>query len=128
MSRKVLLVDGEERLRELYGTHLGRAGYAVHAVSTGRGALRALQRGRRPDVVVLDLHLSDVDGVDLLGKILAADPNLPVILHSSNWADRGHFGCWGARAFVNKSADPTALSRCVQETLKEPGARLENVG
>ncbi len=125
---KILLIDRDPGARSHYGTCLRQQGFAVHPVGTGRGALRALARGRRPAAVVLDIDLPDGDGIELLGKILAWDERIPVVIHSADWGSRGHFGCWGARAFLAKSADSTALARCVEEALTEAVSETENVG
>jgi len=64
MSREhILVVDDEEDIRELLRFNLGREGYSVAAAATGEDALR-LARQRIPDLVVLDLMLPGMSGLD----------------------------------------------------------------
>lgn len=120
LAGKILLVEHEPRTRAHYAAGLKRAGYSVHGVGTGRGALRALERGRRPAAVVVDASLPDMRGVELLGEILARDADLPVVMHSAAWDCCDDFGSWGARAVVPKSPDPGILARCVDRLIGEP--------
>ncbi len=128
LGGKILLVDRDPKSRAHFAAGLKRAGYAVHEVGTGRGALRAMERGRRPVAVVLDSSLPDMRGVDLLGRILSLDADLPVVIHTAAWDCCDDFGCWGARAVLTKSSDPLALARCVERVIAEPTRRHENVG
>ena len=57
----VLAVDDEEHITELLAMGLGFNGFEVERASTGRAALEAVER-RRPDLIVLDVMLPDLDG------------------------------------------------------------------
>lgn len=71
MSRHVLVVDDEARIREVVQYALEREGHRVSLAGDGRGAREALARGD-VDVVVLDVMLPDVDGLTLCREIRAA--------------------------------------------------------
>jgi len=74
----VLVVDDEPKITRLVGDYLDQAGFGVLIAHTGREAL-ALAEGERPDLVVLDLGLPDIDGLDVLRRV-RADSNVPVVI------------------------------------------------
>jgi DNA-binding response OmpR family regulator len=74
----VLLVEDDQRIRESVARALGARGHAVRSTATGLGALRDIVADV-PDVVVLDLGLPDVDGVDVLDMLRAVSA-VPVIV------------------------------------------------
>jgi len=82
MAKEVILVvDDEEDIRELVELNLGREGYQLLACDTGERALE-LVRSKKPDLIVLDLMLPGVDGLEVCRR-LKADPNtghIPVVM------------------------------------------------
>ncbi|MFC4947506.1 response regulator transcription factor [Pseudonocardia sp. GCM10023141] len=78
----VLVVDDESRIRDLLRRALQAEGYQVQTVATGAAALAAAA-DHPPDLVVLDLYLPDMHGLDVLGFLLAADPDLIVLIVSA---------------------------------------------
>ncbi|HEU5476285.1 MAG TPA: response regulator transcription factor [Gaiellaceae bacterium] len=81
---QVLLVTGENPLQDDATAGLAARGFSITRVGDGASAIKSL-RGRRVDLVLLDLVLPDVDGIALLTAIRAARPHLPVIgLTASN--------------------------------------------
>ncbi len=77
----VLLVEDDDRLRRALALTLRARGYSVEDVGTGAAALSVLAR-HRVDVVVLDLGLPDLDGIDVIGR-LRAEHTVPVIVLSA---------------------------------------------
>jgi DNA-binding response OmpR family regulator len=76
--KTVLVVDDEPRIVQLARDYLEHAGFAVLAASDGRAALQ-IARSRHPDLVVLDLGLPGLDGLDVT-RALRADGNLPIVM------------------------------------------------
>ncbi len=76
---KLLLVEDEDRIASFLEKGLGAHGYAVTRVATGEGALAALA-GDWPDLVILDLGLPDVDGLEVLRRLRANGRDVPVIV------------------------------------------------
>ena len=62
--RRILVVDDEEHITELVAMGLTYNGFEVERVGTGRAALAAVER-RRPDLIVLDVMLPDLDGFEM---------------------------------------------------------------
>lgn len=75
---RVLVVDDEASLSELLSMALRYEGCEVRSAGDGAGALRAA-RGFRPDVVVLDVMLPDMDGLTVLGQLRREIPQVPVL-------------------------------------------------
>ncbi|MFI7454473.1 response regulator transcription factor [Nonomuraea sp. NPDC049714] len=75
---RVLVVDDEATLAELLAMALRFEGWEVSSAADGLGAVRAA-RGFRPDAVVLDMMLPDIDGLEVLRRLRADAPDVPVL-------------------------------------------------
>ena len=78
---KILVIDDEEDIRELVGLNLRREGYEVVSCETGEEGLD-LARSRKPDLILLDLMLPGIDGLEVCRK-LKTDPlvaSIPVVM------------------------------------------------
>jgi DNA-binding response OmpR family regulator len=76
---KVLVVDDEPTIGDVVSRYLRRAGYDTHVAATGRDAL-SRAGSDRPDVVVLDLMLPDVDGLEVMRRLRAQDRKRAAII------------------------------------------------
>jgi CheY-like chemotaxis protein len=76
---KILIVEDDRTTRELYRRWFEKADYEVQVASHGRDGI-ALAASWKPDGVLLDIILPDVDGFEVLTRIKAATPEIPVIL------------------------------------------------
>jgi two-component system nitrogen regulation response regulator NtrX len=79
----ILIVDDEKGIRESLADVLGDEGYRTHAVDSGEAAVRAVE-GEPPDLVLLDIWLPGMDGLDTLGKIKEMRPEIPVVMISGH--------------------------------------------
>ena len=84
----LLVVDDEPPIRRLLRTSLGAQGYRVLEAATGHGALDLLVR-EGPEVVLLDLGLPDLDGLEVIRRLRASGAKVPVIVLSSRGDERG---------------------------------------
>ncbi len=98
---KVLIVDDEAEFVEFVGKFLVTSGYDVDRALHGADALMAIALAR-PDVVLLDVRMSGIHGVDVLKRIRSMDPTIPVII-------------------VTADDDPVLLSRPVSSHRQESG-------
>ena len=80
---KVLVVDDEPEVRQVLLEFLSSRGYDVTAASGGVEAL-AFVESEKPDLVLLDVAMPDMDGVETLRRIVAIDPSLAVIMVTAN--------------------------------------------
>lgn len=95
-SPQVLVVDDVQEVRELFAQFLRRAGMCVTQADGGRAAL-ATVRDAKPDLIVSDLSMPDMDGLELCRRI-RADPSLsdvPILIVSGN-APTGDAAVWAA--------------------------------
>jgi DNA-binding response OmpR family regulator len=76
---KVLIVEDEERIASFLAAGLEAHGYAVDRAATGGEALARLREGT-PDLIVLDLALPDIDGLDVLRRLREEHRRVPVII------------------------------------------------
>lgn len=120
---RILLTEDQEDQRLLYHDVLTEAGYEVWDAWTGPEALEMFQR-YKPDIVVLDIQMPGMDGIEALGRLLAKDKKVPVILHSAFPAYKANFLTWAADAFVVKSGDPNELVAAVRKVSEELGIEV----
>lgn len=78
---RVLVIDDEPPIRKLLRTGLGTEGYQVLEAPNGKTALELI--GEKPDLIILDLGLPDIQGLDLLGLLRSRDELVPIIVLSS---------------------------------------------
>lgn len=76
---QLLLVEDDLPLANSLKQALQKLGYAVNHVATGNSALTAV-KAERPDIVILDIGLPDINGIAVLKKLRASDKTLPVLL------------------------------------------------
>ena len=82
-AKKILVVDDEPEVRKLMEHFLTGRGYEVRLAENGRLALAALDTFA-PDLVLLDMHMPELDGVETLKGLAARSPALPVIMVTVN--------------------------------------------
>jgi two-component system KDP operon response regulator KdpE len=101
-SLKILIVDDEPPIRKLLRMGLTSQGYEVLDAPNGKTALGLL--ARKPDLVILDLGLPDVDGLDLLRTMRHRQENLPIVVLSSRGDEAGKVAALdlGADDYVTK--------------------------
>jgi CheY-like chemotaxis protein len=76
--KRILVVDDEQQVRDSIRAVLQAHGYETVLASNGGGALREVER-LRPDVVLTDLFMPDVDGIELITELRERAPGLPII-------------------------------------------------
>ena len=119
-GRLVVVADDEEDILDLVTTVIERSGHEVLPVRDGAAALAAI-RERRPDLVILDIAMPEVDGLEVLRRLRsdARTSELPVLLLSARAQEddvRLAFAT-GANAYVKKPFSPGELSRRVDNLL-----------
>ena len=81
--KKILVVDDEPEVRQLMEHFLTGRGYDVRIAENGRLALAALDTFMA-DVVLLDMHMPEMDGLETLKRLAVRSPSLPVIMVTVN--------------------------------------------
>jgi len=122
MKKKILVVEDEEGLRLLYEEELESEGYEVLTARNGKEAIQQLEQGR-PDLIILDIVMPVMDGMEALGRIVGKDRKIPIILNSSYPGYRQDFMSWAADAYVTKSTDLGELKDKIRILLEKGKAR-----
>ncbi|MXG88498.1 response regulator [Nocardioides flavescens] len=115
---QVLIIEDDDRIRPLVMRSLGERGYAVASATTGMTGLQQAVE-HRPDIVVLDLGLPDVDGTQVL-SMLRAVSEVPVIVASARDDDPSLVGCLdaGADDYVVKPYTTAQLEARIRAVLR----------
>jgi DNA-binding response OmpR family regulator len=125
--KTILLVDDEPKIRELARDYLEHAGFAVETAADGRAAL-TIARTRKPDLIVLDLGLPEVDGLEVI-RTLRRDSSVPIVVLTArdDEIDKLLGLELGADDYVTKPFSPRELVARVRAVLRraepadEPG-------
>jgi len=112
----ILLVEDNENQQVLFAEELRLDGHDVAVVGSGAEAIEAV-RERPPDLVVLDVAMPEMDGIEALGRILAENNRIPIILHTAYATYKDSFMAWSADAYVIKSSDLSELKAEVSRVL-----------
>ena len=103
--KKILVIDDEEHIRQLFHDELSESGYGVSTASDGDEAIRMLKE-ERPDLITLDIRLGNgPNGIDVLRKIKELDSTIPVIINTAYSEYKQNFGAWASEDYVVKSSD-----------------------
>ena len=113
-NTKVLVVDDHALSRELFCEVLTSAGYAVRAASDGLNAIRHMEETRF-DVVLTDVFMPQMDGLELLTEILDRWPDSRVVVHSNllTWRVARLARAEGAYACLSKSDNTAQLLKTI---------------
>lgn len=119
MSPKVLLVDDSGLARRSTRRLLENAGYEVVEAEDGLSALE-LFAVEKPDIVLLDLVMKGMYGLDVLEKLREMDPVARVIVVSADvqTSSRDLVQAAGASGFINKPASPDQVVGMIEQVLK----------
>jgi DNA-binding response OmpR family regulator len=115
MSR-ILIVEDEENLQELYRLEFEDSGYDVTVCGDGETAIR-LARDQVFDLVILDIKIPRREGTEVLHELKKRNREIPVVLNSAYSTYKNDFSTWLADAYVVKSADLEELKATVEELL-----------
>ena len=116
--KTVLVADDEAGIRSLYKRELDREGYNVVFASDAREAIMKTQE-TCPDVIVLDIKMPGMDGIDAMGRILEENNEVPVILNSAYSSYRESYLTRPADAYITKSSDLTELKQTIHDILED---------
>jgi len=81
-KERILVVDDEPSIRKYLHTLLEVDGFEVEAVSSGKEALEKVKKGERPDFIILDVLMPEMNGIETLKELMQVDRSLNVIMLS----------------------------------------------
>jgi CheY-like chemotaxis protein len=116
VMKTVLVADDEVSIRKLYQRELKLEGYNVVFASN---AQEAVQKAREdtPDLVIMDIRMPGMDGIEAMGRILEENNEIPVVINTAYSSYKDSFMSWCADAYVTKSSDLTELKETVKRIL-----------
>ncbi len=116
--KKILLVDDEEGIHLLYREELEEEGYEVHSALRGAEALEKLAI-ISPDLVILDINMPDMNGIEVLRRMKEINSKLLVILSTAYHEYKQDLGAWASDDYIVKSADLSELKAAIKRHLPE---------
>jgi len=119
--KRILLVEDDMNIQRLLQEELNDDGYAITVVSNGKEALPYLkgENGNKPDLIILDLRMPQMNGFETMGHIIKSRQGMPVIIHTAYASYRSDVMAMAADAYVEKSHDLTKLKDVIKDILGE---------
>jgi DNA-binding response OmpR family regulator len=114
--QRILVVDDDRAIRQLYRAALMFAGFQVETAEDGLGALRRIDE-ERPDLVVLDLHMPNIDGLAVLSEIRANSETIgvPVVVVTGT---ESNLAPDEASSLLKKPCEPEELISVIEHHLR----------
>ncbi len=114
--KKIMFVDDEESIRLLYEEEFSDRGYAVVLAENGNDALQKFD-DHQPELLVVDIKMPGMDGLELLQCIRERSRDVPVILHTAYGEFKQNLETWASDAYLVKSSNPERLFKKIEELL-----------
>jgi DNA-binding NtrC family response regulator len=125
-SYKILFVDDDAQVLKSLGDYFAKLGHEVIRASSGRDGLKAYDQ-HRPDVVVLDLFMPEMSGMDVL-EVLARRNAMVIMLTGYGELDNAIQAMrLGAENFLTKPVEMAHLVAAVEKAAEKAALRVENV-
>lgn len=116
-KKRILLVDDEEGIQLLYREEFEEEGFEVISAYNGDEALEKFSN-EMPDLVILDINMPGMSGIEVLRRMKELNPDLPVILSSAYQEYKQDFSTWASEDYIVKSANMDELKEAVRKHLK----------
>ena len=125
--QRILVIDDDAALRYTLEAVLSDAGFAVETAESGEKGLVAFETGGC-DVVLTDLAMPEMDGMQVLERLRALDPSVPVLMLTAHGSERLAVAAIkaGAADYLPKPFDPDELVLSVRRALEVRSLRLQN--
>lgn len=126
INAKILVIDDDQGIRQLLDSLLRHKGYNVLLAENGQKGLE-LFRQERPDVIVLDLKMPEMDGLTVLRHVRSLNLTQPVIIYSGAWIPKTEqqIRALGITETVTKEAPLHRLEEALKRALMSPDSGQE---
>lgn len=114
--KTILVVDDNKYHLLLYEQELSLEGYNIITAKDGCEALKKVKE-HSPDLIVMDIIMPKMDGIELMGMILSEYKKIPIIINTSYTSYMDNFMSWVADAYIVKSSDLNELKNKIKELL-----------
>lgn len=123
---KILIVDDDKFLLSMYSMKFSRNGMEVTAIPSPKDALEKLREGFTPDIIMLDVIMPEMDGVELLAKIreenLAKDAVVVILSNQGQPSDIDRAKAFGINGYIVKATTiPSEVLREITRIAEENG-------
>jgi two-component system response regulator PilR (NtrC family) len=127
-AEKILVVDDEQSMTQFLSIVLRKEGFQVTAVSNGRDALERA-KAENFDVVITDIKMPGMDGIQLLNQLKKYDPSLPVVIMTAYASQQSAIDAvnHGAFQYLIKNAKNDEIKLVVRNALEMRKVRSENL-
>ena len=116
MMKTILLVEDDKNQLLLYKQELSLEGYNIITSQDGQEAVKKVKE-HTPDLIVMDINMPKINGIEAMGKILSEHRKVPIIINTAYNSYKDNFMSWSADAYIIKSSDLTELKDKIKELI-----------
>ena len=116
MMKTILLVEDDKNQLLLYKQELLLEGYNIITAQDGQEAINKVKE-HTPDLIVMDINMPKMSGIESMGKILSEHKKIPIIINTAYGSYKDDFMSWSADAYIIKSSDITELKDKIKELI-----------
>jgi len=117
-KKRILVIDDDKNIRELLKLEFTDIGFETVVAGNAFKGLQVL-KNEDVDLVVLDIKMPGMDGIEALEKIVSIKRELPVVIHSAYSHYKENYLTWSAMAYVVKSGNLDELIQTIQNLLNK---------
>ncbi|OOP55612.1 MAG: two-component system response regulator [Candidatus Brocadia carolinensis] len=114
--KTILVVEDDKNQRLLYEKELSLEGYNIIIARDGLEAIKKVKE-HVPDLIIMDITMPKMNGIEAMGKILSEHKKIPVIINTAYTSYKDDFMSWSANAYVVKSSDLKELKDKIKELI-----------
>ncbi len=124
---RLLIAEDEERMRRLLGMLLSNANHELELAADGREAFERFE-ATSPDVIITDLRMPNLNGMDFITQVRERDPDIPIIVITAFGSIESAVDAMraGATDYITKPFEETRLKIAINKALEQREIRVEN--
>jgi CheY-like chemotaxis protein len=114
VMKKILIVDDDAHIQALLSKELADEGYEAASAFNGKEAVAILNLDEKPSLIIMDIRMPQMNGLETMGNIISKRNNIPVIIYSGYKGYMNDFLALTADAYILKSPDLSELLNTVK--------------
>ncbi len=119
MKKRILVVDDDQNIRELYCLLLEKSGdYEIRSANDGEDAFKVFDEFH-PHLILLDVMMPKFDGLQVLKAIRQSNPDVIIVLNTAYADVKRDFTSWTAHAIIEKSMLPSEVIKTIKRLFAE---------
>ena len=112
----ILIADDDELILKTVEHKLLKEGFEVILSRNGKEAIELVKNGGF-DLIIMDIRMPEMDGIETLGKVITMEKKIPVIIYTAYSNYKSNFMTWTADAYLTKSSNLDELKKKISELL-----------